>query len=104
MFIPETGAYDKSVRDVERISGLKQYLETYPAFRTVLKKESLDAMDECLDSIRSIRDMCDEKGVSFMLIISPIYHTEMDMYDKAQLAEFLTRLSQITPLLGLLRI
>lgn len=97
VFIPETGAYDKSVRDVERISGLKQYLETYPAFRTVLKKESLDAMDECLDSIRSIRDMCDEKGVSFMLIISPIYHTEMDMYDKAQLAEFLTRLSQITP-------
>jgi len=97
VFIPETGVYDKSVRDVERISSLEQYLATYPSFRTVLKKESLNAMEDCLGSISRIRAMCEEKGVSFMLIISPIYHTEMDIYDKAQLREFLIRLSQITP-------
>ncbi|NMA34135.1 MAG: polysaccharide deacetylase family protein [Clostridiaceae bacterium] len=97
VFIPETGVYDKAVRDVERIGGLDQYLETYPSFRTVLKKVTLDAMDDCLGSIRRIKSLCDEKGVSFMMIISPIYHTEMDMYDKAQLWEFHTRLSQITP-------
>src|SRR5690606_31585488 len=33
VFIPETGVYDKSVRDVERISSLEQYLATYPSFR-----------------------------------------------------------------------
>lgn len=97
VFIPETGVYDKSVRDVERISGLEQYLKTYPSFRTVLKKVTLDAMDDCLGSIRRIKSLCGEKGASFMMIISPIYHTEMDIYDKVQLREFHTRLSQITP-------
>jgi peptidoglycan/xylan/chitin deacetylase (PgdA/CDA1 family) len=97
VFIPETGVYDKSVRDVERISDLKQYLEEYPNFRTVLRKESLAAMDKCLESIRRIKAACDEKGVSFMMILSPIYHTEMDIYDRAQLEEFLERLARITP-------
>ena len=61
VFIPETGVYDKAVRDVERIGGLDQYLETYPSFRTVLKKVTLDAMDDCLGSIRRIKSLCDEK-------------------------------------------
>ncbi len=96
VFLPESGAYDKSVRDVEHVGSLNDFLTEYPSFKTVLKKEKLDAKDKCLDSVRRIKEMCDEKGVSFRMIISPIFHTEMDIYDKVQLEEFLTGLSQIT--------
>ena len=96
VFIPETGVYDKSVRDVERISDLKQYLESTRTSGQ-FEEESLAAMDKCLESIRRIKAACDEKGVSFMMILSPIYHTEMDIYDRAQLEEFLERLARITP-------
>jgi peptidoglycan/xylan/chitin deacetylase (PgdA/CDA1 family) len=96
VFLPESGVYDKSVRDVEHVGGLDEFLAAYPNFKIVLKKEKLDAKDECLGSIKRIKEMCDEKGVSFMMIISPIFHTEMDIYDKGQLEEFLTGLSQIT--------
>lgn len=96
VFVPESGTYDKSVRDVERISGLDEFLSVYPSFKTVLKKERLDAKDDCLGSIQRIKKMCDENDASFMLIISPIFHTEMDVYDKDQLEQFLTSLSQIT--------
>ena len=85
-----------TVRDVERISGLEFFLSVYPSFKTILKKERLDAKDDCLGSIQRIKKMCDENDASFMLIISPIFHTEMDVYDKDQLEQFLTSLSQIT--------
>ncbi len=96
VFLPESGVYDKSVRDVEHVGSLNDFLTAYPSFKTVLKKENLDAKDKCLDSVRRIKEMCDDKGVSFRMIISPIFHTEMDIYDKGQLEEFLTGLSQIT--------
>ncbi len=96
VFIPESGVYDKSVRDVEHVGGLGDFLASYPNFKTILKKEKLEAKDECLGSIKRIKEMCDEKGVSFMMIISPIFHTEMDIYDKGQLKEFLTELARIT--------
>ncbi len=96
VFLPESGVYDKSVRDVERVGGLSEFLAAYPSFKTVLKKEKLDAKDKCLESVRRIKEMCDEKGVSFRMIISPIFHTEMDIYDRGQLEEFLTGLSEIT--------
>ncbi len=96
VFIPETGVYDKSVRDVERIGSLEDYLGDYPSFRTVLKKETLGAKDKCLESIARIKGLCENNGVSFKMIVSPIFHTEMDMYDKGQLEEFLQRLSEIT--------
>jgi len=96
VFVPETGAYDKSARDVERVGNLEDYLKTYPSFRTILKKETLDAKDQCLASIKRIKEMCNEKGVSFLMIISPIYHTEMDVYNRDQLEEFLRGLSEIT--------
>ncbi len=96
VFLPDSGVYDKSIRDVERVSGLNDFLSVYPSFKTVLKKESLDAKDKCLGSIQRIKEMCDESGASFMLIISPIFHTEMDVYNRGQLEKFLTDLSQIT--------
>jgi peptidoglycan/xylan/chitin deacetylase (PgdA/CDA1 family) len=96
VFLPESGVYDKSVRDVERVGSLNEFLAAYPSFKTILKKEKLDAKDKCLGSVKRIKEMCDEKGVSFLMIISPIFHTEMDIYDKGQLEEFLTGLSQIT--------
>jgi peptidoglycan/xylan/chitin deacetylase (PgdA/CDA1 family) len=96
VFIPETGVYDKSARDVERIGSMEEYLEKYPSFKTVLKQKKLDAMEECLGAVKRIKEMCLEKGATFKFIISPIFHTEMDSYDRDQLKEYLAKLSEIT--------
>ncbi len=96
VFLPKTGAYDKSVRDVEPVGSLSEFISSYPSFKTVLKKETLEAKDQCLGSIQRMKKMCQDEGVSFKLIISPIFHTEMDIYDKGQLEDFLVELSHIT--------
>lgn len=96
VFIPGTGVYDKSARDVERIGAMEEYTEKYPSFKTVLKQKKLDAMEECLGAVKRIREMCLEKGATFKFIISPIFHTEMDSYDRDQLEEYIVKLSEIT--------
>lgn len=98
VFTAETGAYDKSLRDIESIGGLDEYLAKYPEFK--LKREdfsSLPEVDNCLASIERIVQMCGERGINFTLIVSPLYHTELDMYYCADTLRFFRELSDITP-------
>lgn len=97
VYIPETGAYDKSLRDVERISSVGEYLDLYPGFledRGHL--ETLDATDECLASIQRIKDMCDEAGAAFTYMISPMYDSELDTYVNDDLMDYFRQLAEIT--------
>lgn len=97
VFDPETGAYDKSLRDVERISSLDEFLQKYPVFLEDRGHvDTLDAMDECLESVARIKAMCEEAGASFTYIISPLYETELDKYANEDLMEYYLRLVEIT--------
>lgn len=97
VFYPATGAYDKSSRDVERISALDEYLEAHPDFQEDRGRvETLDAMDACLESVGRIKSMCEEVGATFTYIISPVYKTELDKYANNDLMEYYSRLIKIT--------
>ena len=97
VFDAETGAYDKSMRDIEPISDLKSYLEKYPAFtETHTAVQSLPDWEEALAGIARIRDLCAAHGASFTLLISPMYAGDLDRYICDDLSRFLVRLADIT--------
>ena len=97
VFQVEDGAYDKRLRDVEPIGDLGAYLEKYPDF--LAQRERFDTLPEaenCLASIQRMKAACEEKGVSFTLVISPLYDEELSMYYCEDTKEFFRQLSQIT--------
>ncbi|MCC8123105.1 MAG: polysaccharide deacetylase family protein [Oscillospiraceae bacterium] len=97
VFVPETGAYDKSLRDVEPIGSLADYLEKYPEFEVRNPAdETLPAVEECLASIARMQQMCAEAGVSVTFLISPMYDGEMDIYCNDDLFAFFEQLADIT--------
>lgn len=98
VFVPETGAYDKAVRDVDPIDDIDSYLLKYSIFNEPLPHfESLEFVDECLECIKKVKEMCLENNIKFTMIISPMYHTELDMYYNSDMERFFKELSKITP-------
>ncbi|MEA4824989.1 MAG: polysaccharide deacetylase family protein [Clostridiaceae bacterium] len=97
VFDVETGAYDKSLRDVEPISSMESYLDKYPDFNTA--QTAITAMPDvqaCLDSIARMKATCESYGATFTLIISPMYCNDLNRYVCDDLFDFLIRLADIT--------
>lgn len=100
VFNPETGAYDKTVRDAESVGNLDHYLENYPVFANYPPAHNTtieSAVTGTLDSLTHIRDLCAQKGVNFLVLCAPVYADYMAYYDWDQVKEFYTRLAQVTP-------
>lgn len=98
VFSPETGAYDKALRDIEFIGTMDSYLTAHPDF--LAKQHSynkLPFVEECLSSIRRIKALCEENDINLTIIISPLYHTELTMYYGPDVLYFLGELAEITP-------
>lgn len=55
-----------------------------------------DHMDETLQDIQNIKDLCDKNQIKCVFFINPIQHTSYDAMDKTMLATFKHRLSIIT--------
>lgn len=97
VFTAETGAYDKSLRDIERISSAAAYLEKNPEFLYDYGyNSSLADVDEGLASFERMIEMCGAAGVSFTLIISPMYENDLNSYVNDDLMYFYRELSRIT--------
>lgn len=98
VFNAETGAYDKKVRDVEPIGNLEKYLEAYPVFKNYPKESiSLTAIDNTVESVRRIKEMCDENGVNLVVIMSPVYEKYLEYFSKEDVKSFYTKLAEVTP-------
>lgn len=98
VFIPETGAYDKSVRDSEPLMTEEEHTEAEDGFFIYReKREQLTHIDEVVSDIRAIKQLCEQKKVSFMLIASPNYKTEIEDYNADELCRYWERLAKITP-------
>ncbi len=100
VFNETTGAYDKRARDVEPISSLEDYLAAYPVFADYPEgKVALNgpAMDGTLSSIATIKDMCEERGIKFMVVCNPVYNEYMDYFNWGEVESFYTRLAAVTP-------
>ena len=99
VFDPATGSYDKSLRDAEPIGALPDYLarEAYAGFTDYPTGAlTLDHLDECIERVREIRDLCAEKGVSLTVVCPPMYGQYMSWFSEADQAAFRRSLASVT--------
>lgn len=96
IFDPYTGVYNKIIRDREPIGSLSDFLDVYPDFNKPLAKSSMISMDKTVAAIKHIKELCDAKDINFMLIVSPIYYNELQIYQENQLKEYWGKLASVT--------
>ena len=100
VFHADTGAYDKSRRDVEPIGDLESYLEksAYTVFTNYPSGNvGIPHLDDCMNSISRIRDMCNANDVNLIVICPPMYYAYMERYSQADQAAFRNALARIVP-------
>ncbi len=53
-------------------------------------------IQECLDAVREMKEMCDEEGVEFVVICAPAFIGEMSLHDSTYYWDYLRELAMIT--------
>ncbi len=98
VFDEETGTYDKRKRDAEPIGDLERYLAAYPVFSNyTTDRAGLTSIRECVESVRRIVELCQEKGVDLTVVCSPVYSQCLYNYYEPQVRQFYTALAEVTP-------
>lgn len=97
VFDERTGCYDKRVRDTEPIGSEERYLESYPVFADYPHQTlSLPYTEQCMQSVASIKALCEEAGVSLTVVAGPVYAEYLKNYEPETVAQFYRSLAQIT--------
>lgn len=97
VFDVKTGSYNKCARDIEPIGNMPAYLEAYPVFANYPSASyNLPQTENCLASVAKIKHLCEEKGVNFILVFSPLYVEHASYFNEAEVNNFLTRLTQVS--------
>ena len=97
VFVPETGAYDKSVRDAESISDIDAFMAANPNFYVYREDgRSGSNADRAVESVRIVKELCESKGIDFKLIASPLYDTEIEDYNYEDLCDYWQKLAEVT--------
>ena len=97
VFDERTGCYDKRVRDTEPIGGAERYLESYPVFADYPHQTlSLPYTEQCMQSVASIKALCEEAGVSLTVVAGPVYAEYLKNFETETVAQFYRSLAQIT--------
>ena len=96
VFIPESGNYDKRVRDVEGIGALNTYLEKYPDYQHAKAEIKLKYMDEFFRDFKECLNFLKEKGISYKVLMYPLYESAYKAYSPSETEEFMRRLTEIT--------
>ncbi len=97
VFDKRTGCYDKRVRDAEPIGSEERYLENYPVFADYPHQTlSLPYTEQCMQSVASIKALCEEAGVSLTVVAGPVYAEYLKNYEPETVAQFYRSLAQIT--------
>lgn len=98
VFIPETGAYNKKVRDSESLMTEEEHISAEDGFFLYREERTeLNYIDEAVEDIRAIKELCESKGINFRLIASPNYITEIEDYNAQQLCEYWQKIAGVTP-------
>ena len=98
VFDERTGCYDKRVRDAEPIGSEERYLESYPVFADYPHQTlSLPYTEQCMQSVASIKTLCEEAGVNLTVAAGPVYAEYLKNYEPETVAQFYRSLAQVTP-------
>ncbi|MDD4780475.1 MAG: polysaccharide deacetylase family protein [Tissierellia bacterium] len=99
VFIPETGVYDKSIRDVENIGNYADYInkESYRVFKSYPKNsKKLTELESFSKYMKEIKSLCDENNINLQIVVFPIYWEDFDNYHVDELEIFYKSLSKVT--------
>lgn len=99
VFNTDNGTYDKRKRDTENIGDLASYREANrDAFVDLsqMNTQSLTAKAQCIAAIEKIKRLCDEKNISFTLILDPVSDDELSTYNRDDLAQYWNGLAEIS--------
>lgn len=96
VFVPETGNYDKRVRDTEDIDNLEKYMQKYPEFSVEKPKLRLTHQEEFFRDLEYIVDACRKKGVTLNVVMYPLFEKSLFAYDPEEVRNFYQRLGEIT--------
>ncbi len=94
VFIAESGEYNKSRRDTEKIPKLDEYLEENTSFNSSVWKSTLNDADKCVASLKRIKEMCDNKEVNLVIIASPVYEKELTIYNEDELKNYFKKIAE----------
>ena len=99
VFRSVNGTYDKRRRDAEHISDTETYLSVNSeafADLSAAEPQSLDAADQCISDITAIKELCEEKGVTFTLIFDPVSDAELSTYNQEELRQYWIDIASVT--------
>lgn len=99
VFIPKTGVYDKSTRDIENIGSYDEYVnkDDYKIFKSYPKSpKKLTELEAFANCMKEIKRLSDESNINLQVIVFPIYWEDFDNYDIKDLEVFYRSLSSIT--------
>ena len=96
VFVPENGMYNKVHRDIEAIGNMGEYLAHNPGFDEEMGMVYMSDMDQSVEAISGIKKLCEEKGITFMLMASPVYYKEVFLYPEEQLREYWRKIANVT--------
>lgn len=100
VFDTESGAYDKSLRDIEAISDMDSYLAAYPCFVNyyfppegpITRKVTAETMT----AVAHIKSACEAKGIHLTVVTAPVYKDYLAQFDAESVTDFYSSLAEVT--------
>ncbi len=97
VFLPESGTYDKRLRDAESIGSLDAYMEKNGSrFVSYESGNVLSYIDESVENITEIKKLCKRHAVKFTLVLSPVSSHQLDSINRSSLDRFYKKLASHT--------
>ena len=92
VYTVKSGCYNKQRRDASPIGAMEDYSFDDHVIPPNVQMD-LPYIEEAIDSIRDIRALCSEKGITLTIIGVPLENDEFYSYDQDRVAEFWTKLA-----------
>ena len=97
VFIPETGVYDKRVRDAEEIGDVDAYIEKNgDSFASQGSNRILNNIDKCVENVSAIKKMCEAKGAKLTVVIPPVAKEQLESFTDETVNEYFNKLASVT--------
>ncbi|MBQ8510330.1 MAG: hypothetical protein IJ493_10540 [Clostridia bacterium] len=97
VFNPDTGCYDKRVRDIEPIGDMEYYLSRHSGdFPEVGSGNTLPHASDCASAVAEIVRLCEESGVELTVVFSPAYISQWNASTVEAISSFKRQIGEIT--------
>lgn len=95
-FIPETGVYNKTIRDQEDLTNLEQYVENNPNFELPMGQIEAIALDKNVAALDRMKKLAEQNGATFTLITGATYKSELALYQMDDLKKYWKAIANVT--------